>query len=67
MMCNKLVIKAKKSKFHVIANGPCPQEELVCWQVRVSNVQKIVAQHKAARKLVQDKMYTISVDMNGDA
>ncbi len=67
MMSNKLVVKAKKSEFYVIANGPCPQEELVCWQVRVDNVRKRVAQHKKARKLLADMMYKNTVDMNGHA
>ncbi len=64
MMSNKLVVMAKKSKFFVIANGPCPQEELVCWQVRMNNVKKRVAQHKQARKLLADMMYRNTVDMN---
>ncbi len=39
-MCNKLVVKAKKSIFFVIANGPRDGEHVVQWQVRVGNVQK---------------------------
>ncbi len=56
-MCNKLVVKAKKSVFFVIANGPHPQEELVQWEVRVANVQKRLRQHKEARHVVQSEMY----------
>ncbi len=67
MMSNKLVVKAKKSEFFVIANGPRPQEEVVCWQVRVNHVKKRLDQHKHARKLLADMMYKNTVDMNGDA
>ncbi len=66
-MCNKLVVKADKSVFFVVANGPCEGEQVVQWQVRVSNVHKRLAQHKAARELVQNEMYKFCGAMNGHA
>ncbi len=67
MMLNKLVVKAKKSEFFVIANGPCPDEALVCWQVHVNNVKKRVVQHKKARQLLADIMYKNTAGLNGHA
>ncbi len=64
-MCDKLVVKAKKSVFFVIANGPHDGEQVVHWEVRVSNVRKHLQQHEDAWKLVEKEMYTHCGHMNG--
>ncbi len=66
-MCNKLVVKAKKSVFFVIANGPRPEEQLVHWEVHVANVKKHLRQHEDARTIVQAKMYKHCGHFNGHA
>ncbi len=65
-MCNKLVEKAKKSVFFVIALGPRQGEEVVCWQVRVANVQNHLRQHKIAQKMVEEEMYSEPAHLNSD-
>ncbi len=65
-MANKLVVKARKSEFAVIANGPRPGEELCCWQVRVANVRKKIDQHETSHHLLQETMYGQAAQMNGE-
>ncbi len=64
-MCDRLVVKAKKSVFFIIANSPHDGEQVVHWEVRVSNVRKRLQQHEDTRKLVEKEMYTHCGHMNG--
>ncbi len=65
MMANKLVVKAKRSLFFVIANGPHQGEDICLWEVRVNNVRNKVAQHKEAHGILQNGMYQNASSMNG--
>ncbi len=68
LMSNKLVHKAKRSIFSVISVGPRPGEAVYQWEIRVANVQHKLEQHKMARDLLQQQMYSLECQhLNGDA